>query len=162
MRNASISRVVRSMPSRSTSPALLRCDVLSTALLHHDFYKCGSSRRRRSGASARNGNANALHAWLRRDGSSVVSVALEPTACSSARLELPPEVVSGSVLVASAQFVSARRFDVAAPRFEARPSRRRRRKDEELLGAFGSATWTTTAVSVPTLELSFRRCIRDY
>ena len=33
-------------------------------------------------------------------------------------------------------------FDVAAPRFEARPSRRRRRKDEELLGAFGSATWT--------------------
>ena len=68
----------------------------------------------------------------------------------------------GSVLVASAQFVGARCFDVAAPRFEARPSRRRRRKDEELLGAFGSATWTTTAVSVPTLELSFRRCIRDY
>jgi len=100
----------------------------------------GSSPRRRSGASARNGDANALHARLRRDGSSVVSVALEPTACSSARLELPPEVVSGSVLVASAQFVSARRFDVAAPRFEARPSRRRRRKDEELLGAFGSAT----------------------
>ena len=71
---------------------------------------------------------------VRRDGSSVVSVALEPTACSSARLELPPEVVSGSVLVASAQFVGARCFDVAAPRFEARPSRRRRRKDEELLG----------------------------
>ena len=66
------------------------------------------------------------------------------------------------MLVASAQFVGARCFDVAAPRFEARPSRRRRRKDEELLGEFGSATWTTTAVSVPTLELSFRRCIRDY
>ena len=38
----------------------------------------------------------------------MASVALEPTACSSARLELPPEVVSGSVLVASAQFVGAR------------------------------------------------------
>ena len=162
VRNASTSRVMRSMPSRSTSRhfcAATRCRRRCSTTISTG---AGSSRRRRSGASARNGDANALHARLRRDGSSVVSVALEPTACSSARLELPPEVVSGSVLVASAQFVSARRFDVAAPRFEARPSRRRRRKDEELLGAFGSATWTTTAVSVPTLELSFRRCIRDY
>ena len=142
VRNASIARVVRSMPSRSTSRHF--CDATrcrrrcSTTI----STSAGSSRRRRSGASARNGDANALHARLRRDGSSVVSVALEPTACSSARLELPPEVVSGSVLVASAQFVGARCFDVAAPRFEARPSRRRRRKDEELLGAFGPATWT--------------------
>ena len=65
-------------------PAPLRCDVLSMALLHHDFYKCGSSRRRRSGTSARNGDANVLHARMRRHASSVVSVALEPTACSSA------------------------------------------------------------------------------
>ena len=122
----------------------------------------GSSRRRRSGASARNGDANALHARLRRDGSSVVSVALEPTACSSARLELPPEVVSGSVLVASAQFVGARRFRRRGVSIGARPSRRRRRKDEEFLDAFGPATWTTTAVSVLTLELSFRRRIRAY
>ena len=64
VRNASISRFVRSMPSPSTSPALLHCDVLSTALLHHDFYKCGSSRRRRSGASARNGDANVSHSLL--------------------------------------------------------------------------------------------------
>ena len=115
VRNASIARVVRSMPSRSTSRHF--CDATrcrrrcSTTI----STSAGSSRRRRSGASARNGDANALHARLRRDGSSVVSVALEPTACSSARLELPPEVVSGSVLVASAQFVGARRLDVAAP-----------------------------------------------
>ena len=143
-------------------PALIRCDALSTASLHHYLYKCRVLAAQKKWRSARNGAANVLHARMRRHASSVVSVALEPTACSSARLELPPEVVSGSVLVASAQFVGARCFDVAAPRFEARPSRRRRRKDEELLGAFGSATWTTTAVSVPTLELSFRRCIRDY
>ena len=143
-------------------PALIRCDALSTASLHHYLYKCRVLAAQKKWRSARNGAANVLHARMRRHVSSVVSVALEPTACSSARLELPPEVVSGSVLVASAQFVGARCFDVAAPRFEARPSRRRRRKDEELLGEFGSATWTTTAVSVPTLELSFRRCIRDY
>ena len=123
-------------------PALIRCDALSTASLHHYLYKCRVLAAQKKWRSARNGAANVLHARLRRDGSSVVSVALEPTACSSARLELPPEVVSGSVLVASAQFVGARRLDVAAPRFEARPSRRRRRKDEELLGAFGPATWT--------------------
>ena len=65
-------------------PALIRCDALSTASLHHDFYKCGSSRRRRSGASARVGDANVSHARVRRSASSVTSVALEPTACSSA------------------------------------------------------------------------------
>ena len=132
VRNASTSRVVRSMPSRSTSRHFCdatRCRRRCSTTISTG---AGSSRRRRSGASARNGDANALHARLRRDGSSVVSVALEPTACSSARLELPPEVVSGSVLVASAQFVGARCFDVAAPRFEARPSRRRRRKDAPL------------------------------
>ena len=100
MRNASTSRVMRSMPSRSTSRhfcAATRCRRRCSTTISTG---AGSSRRRRSGASARNGDANALHARLRRDGSSVVSVALEPTACSSARLELPPEVVSGSVLVA--------------------------------------------------------------
>ena len=54
----------------------------------------------------------------------MVSVALEPTACSSARLELPPEVVSGSVLIASAQFVvrvvsTLRGFDLGLGRRDA-------------------------------------------
>ena len=40
----------------------------------------GSSPRRRSGASARNGDANVLHALLRRFGSSVASVALDAQA----------------------------------------------------------------------------------
>ena len=113
-------------------PALIRCDALSTASLHHYLYKCRVLAAQKKWRSARNGAANVLHARMRRHVSSVVSLALEPTACSSARLELPPEVVSGSVLVASAQFVGARCFDVAAPRFEARPSRRRRRKDDPL------------------------------
>ena len=122
-------------------PALLRCDALSTALLHHYFYRCGVLRRRKvARAHATATQTSCTHGyvetgrrwcpsrWSRR----LVAV---PTRAAS-------EVASsvGSVLVASAQFVGARRLDVAAPRFEARPSRRRRRKDEELLGAFGSAT----------------------
>ena len=70
VRNASTSRVVRSMPSRSTcwhccdaTRCRRRCSTtISTS--------AGSSRRRRSGASARNGDANVLHAMVRRRASS--------------------------------------------------------------------------------------------
>ena len=70
VRNASIARVVRSMPSRSTSRHF--CDATrcrrrcSTTI----STSAGSSRRRRSGASARNGDANVLHAMVRRRASS--------------------------------------------------------------------------------------------
>jgi len=65
-------------------PALIRCDALSTASLHHYLYKCRVLAAQKKWRSARNGAANVLHARMRRHVSSVVSVALEPTACSSA------------------------------------------------------------------------------
>ena len=65
-------------------PPLLRCDALSTALLHHYFYKCRVLAAQKKWRERTQRRRNVSHARLRRHASSVVSVALEPTTCSSA------------------------------------------------------------------------------
>ena len=139
MRNASISRVVRSMPSRSTSrtSALRRAvDGVAPPLSLQVPGPRGAEEVARAHATAT--QTPCTHGYVetgRRWCPSRWSRRLVAVPDSSCLQRSSP----GRCWSRRRSSLVRRRFDVAAPRFEARPSRRRRRKNDPLhaLALFG-------------------------